>query len=171
MKPGERADFLSPLVFGSTKEADDRRQSLTLIRPSKFEITARNKPQQRLQSEKRKHQLAADQGSLFHKQVKPFDPCPKMFRVHWADQDGRTHVHECDDWETAAAFRRFSREYGGADAAVEILQEKYADYFSRGLVLALSTHSRRNIEFGSFNQWLLVGMIRLDETSQTQFGF
>lgn len=48
MKPGERADFLSPLVFGSTKEADDRRQSLTLIRPSKFEITARNKPQQRL---------------------------------------------------------------------------------------------------------------------------
>jgi len=53
--------------------------------------------------------------------------------------------------------------------AIKYLKEKYEEqYLSAGLVLGFSTHSRRNIENATSNQWLLVGLIRLDETTQTQ---
>jgi hypothetical protein len=68
--------------------------------------------------------------------------------------------------ETYAAYNRFESKYGPKQA-VEILKKKYEDeYFRAGLVMGFSTHSRRNVEFGSKNQWLLVGLIRLDETQQ-----
>jgi len=65
-----------------------------------------------------------------------------------------------------AAFNRFERQYGRQES-VDILKAKYEEeYFNAGLVLGFSTHSRRNVEFGARNQWLLVGLIRLDETQQ-----
>lgn len=89
------------------------------------------------------------------------------FRANWKDQDGNRRSHECDDWETSAAFNRFERQYG-ARRAVEILKEKYEDqYFKAGLAMGFSTHKRRNQEFGSTNQWLLVGLIRVDHYTQT----
>jgi hypothetical protein len=91
------------------------------------------------------------------------------FVVNWKDQDGKRRSHECDDWETSAAYNRFEREYGSKEA-VNILKRKYEDeYFKAGLVLGFSTHSRRNVEFGTQNQWLLVGLVRLDETAQSSF--
>ncbi|VAV89164.1 hypothetical protein MNBD_ALPHA04-1442, partial [hydrothermal vent metagenome] len=50
------------------------------------------------------------------------------------------------------------------------LREKYEDqYFKAGLALGFSTHSRRNVENNTDNQWLLVGLIRLDDTQQAAF--
>ena len=87
--------------------------------------------------------------------------------MDWRDQEGKRRLHECDDWETSAAFNRFEREYGPKEA-IQILKRKYEEeYFKAGLVLGFSTHSRRNIEFGDQNQWLLVGLIRLDESAQS----
>ena len=40
MKRAERADFLAPLVFGSLREADERRASLTLVRPKSIRLQA-----------------------------------------------------------------------------------------------------------------------------------
>jgi hypothetical protein len=55
----------------------------------------------------------------------------------------------------------------GETEALRVLKEKYEEqYFAAGLVLGFSTHSRRNVEYGTENQWLLVGMIRLDFDSQ-----
>ena len=91
-----------------------------------------------------------------------------QFKLHWTDQDGVEHRQECDDWETVAAFNRFERDYG-EELALQYIREKYEEqYFAAGLVLGFSTHSRRNIENAARNQWLLVGMIRLDETKQDQ---
>ena len=89
-----------------------------------------------------------------------------QFRLKWKDLDGNTREHDCDDWETSTAYTRFRREYGERKA-IEILKSKYEDeYFSAGLVLAFSTHKRRNVTHGTSNQWLLVGLIRLDEYPQ-----
>ena len=89
-----------------------------------------------------------------------------QFKLTWEDQAGRKHVHECDDWETATAFTKFDQKYGEA-RAVDYLKQKYEQqYFEAGLVLGFSTHSRRNVEYNTKNQWLLVGLIRLDETHQ-----
>jgi polyhydroxyalkanoate synthesis regulator phasin len=168
MKQSERASFLAPLVRNSLREADENRDSLALVRPSKIRLEAISKSLDELAAETEKHKQLADQLSLLEddEAVEPLTPCRMQFVLHWTDQDGRTHRQECDDWETVAAFNRFEREYG-EEKAIQNLRAKYEDqYFKAGLVLGFSTHSRRNIEFGTKNQWLLVGLIRLDEDLQ-----
>lgn len=168
MRPSERADFLAPLVKGSLREADASRDSLTLVRPKAVRLEAIAKSDQELADETLKHRALAAQLSLLEEdeQVQPMTPCRMQFDLHWQDQDGKSHKQECDDWETVAAFNRFERQYGETKA-ISYLKEKYEDaYFKAGLVLGFSTHSRRNIEYATRNQWLLVGLIRLDETQQ-----
>jgi len=166
IRTSERANFLQPLIRASFSEADSNRESLCLIRPLNLELTAIEKSDDEIRSEKRKHQILADQLSMFDKTAEPMKPCAMRFVVNWKDQDGKHRTHECDDWESSAAYNRFEREYGRKNA-VKILKQKYEeDYFQSGLVMGFSTHSRRNIEHGSQNQWLLVGLIRLDQTNQ-----
>jgi hypothetical protein len=167
IRSSERANFLQPLVRSSFAEADERRESLCLIRPRNLELRAIAKSESEIRDEAQKHKDLADQMSLFDATAEPLKPCAMSFFVDWVDQDGKSRSHECDDWETSAAYNRFEREYGSSHA-IEILKRKYEEeYFKAGLVLGFSTHSRRNIEFGTQNQWLLVGLIRLNETSQS----
>lgn len=167
IRPIERANFLQPLIRRSFAEADAQRESLTLLRPMQLELRAIAKPDSEIRAESQKHKELADQMSLFDKTAQPLTPCAMRFVVDWRDQEGKRRLHECDDWETSAAFNRFEREYGPKEA-IQILKRKYEEeYFKAGLVLGFSTHSRRNIEFGDQNQWLLVGLIRLDESAQS----
>lgn len=168
MKRSERADFLAPLVLASLAEADARHDSLALVRPLNIRLEAIEKSPDEIRDETEKHRQLAAQLSLLEddETAEPLTPCRMQFVVHWQDQDGKRHRQECDDWETTAAFNRFDRLYG-EQRAVEILKEKYEDdYLKSGLVLGFSTHKRRNIENSARNQWLLVGLIRLDETNQ-----
>lgn len=168
MKKSERAGFLAPLVRASTREADGLGDSLALVRPAKIRLEALSKSKEELAHEMREHQKLADQLSLLEEdeEVQPLSPCRKRFILHWTDQDGKNHRHDCDDWETSTAFTRFARK-SGDDEALRQLRCKYEEqYFAAGLVLGFSTHKRRNVEFGTKNQWLLVGLIRLDETGQ-----
>lgn len=166
LKKGERASFLDPLVRASFADADSRRESLTLIRPKTFALEAFEKSAKEIANETIKHHELANQLSMFDATAKPLTPCPMQFVAKWRDQDGKERSHECDDWETSAAFNRFEREYGRV-GALNALRGKYEDEYMRaGLALGFSTHKRRNAEFGTQNQWLLVGMIRLDEVKQ-----
>ena len=170
MKPEERANFLAPLVKSSTAEADEAGDSLALVRPKRIVLQSHDKPKEDLEYETLEHKKLADQGSLFEEDqaVQPFKPCRKRFTLEWTDSDSKPHNHICDDWETVTAFERFERMYG-EELALKYLKEKYEEqYFEAGLVLGFSTHSRRNVEYGARNQWLLVGLIRLDETNQKQ---
>lgn len=172
LRPAERADFLAPLVRASLTEADARKDSLALVRPLDIRLEAIRKSASELRDETQKHKDLAAQLSLLEEDevAEPLTPCPMQFVVRWKDQDGKTHRQECDDWETAAAFNRFERMYGEG-RAVQILKEKYEDqYLKAGLVLGFSTHSRRNVENKTSNQWLLVGVIRLNETTQSSLG-
>lgn len=166
LKRGERARFLNPLIRASFDDADSRGESLTLLRPSKLTLSWIEKTQAELSDERVKHAALAAQLSLLDSSAKPLEPCPVQFVAHWQDSEGKRHKHECDDWETSAAFGRFEKEYGRT-RAIETIKTKFEDeYFKAGLALAFSTHSRRNATYGVKNQWLLVGMIRLDEDTQ-----
>jgi len=168
LRASERANFLSPLVRSSLVEADAVGDSLALVRPRAIAITAKPKSPSELAGETAKHTALAAQLSLLEgdSPAEPLKPCRMQFLINWTDQDGKTHKQECDDWETSAAFNRFERQYGER-RALEIIREKYEEqYFKAGLVLGFSTHSRRNAEFGTKNQWLLVGLLRLNETDQ-----
>jgi hypothetical protein len=171
IKKNERASFLDPLIRSSFAEADSKRESLTLIRPKAFTLEAFEKSTEEIALEALKHGELANQLSMLEATAKPLIPCPMRFVARWKDQDGKDRTHECDDWETVAAFSRFEREYGRTEA-LKVLRGKYEDEYMRaGLALGFSTHKRRNAEFGTRNQWLLVAMIRLDEVRQASLIF
>lgn len=166
LKKRERAKFLNPLVRSSFSEADDLGESLTLLRPRKLEIKWKEKSRSEIDAERQKHAELADQLALFDSTAKPLEPCSVQFTANWVDSDGKLRKHECDDWETSTAFNRFERQYD-RKSAIETLKRRFEDeYFNAGLALAFSTHSRRNVTFGTKNQWLLVGLIRLDFDDQ-----
>lgn len=163
VKSRERARFLNPLVRESLEDARARGESLTLVRPKNFRLTANKKSAAELTDERHKHAVLANQISMFGQQVKPLEPCPYLFKAHWKDQGGKSHTHVCDDWETSTAFfvRRKSCDEEGAISSLKATFEE--EYMSRGMAMAFSTHSRRA------DQWLLVGLIRLDQSDQGDF--
>lgn len=166
MKRSERSKILGPLIRGSFKDADSRGESLTILRPLEIDWTWREKSQEEIDDEREKHAQLANQMSLFDETAEPLEPCPYSFHVRWKDPNGQVRNHESDDWESVGAFFNFRRQYG-EQKALETLKSKFEDeYFSAGLVLGFSTHKRRNITNNTQNQWLLVGLIRLDEHSQ-----
>ena len=58
-------------------------------------------------------------------------------------------------------FYNLKTKLGSADAALARMNQVFnVDYPRNGFVFALGTHSRRP------DQWLLVGVIRLDEVKQ-----
>lgn len=163
----ERARFLNPLVRSSFIEAEERQESLTILRPSDIGIDAIEKSESEIRDERQKHAELAKQLSFFDNSAKPLEPCAMQFVASWKDSEGRRRRHECDDWETSTAFNRFERKFGRKEA-IQIIRKKYEeDYFKSGLVLAFSTHSRRNRTHGTADQWLLVGLIRLDHDDQS----
>lgn len=169
IKQAERARILNPLIRESFEDANARRESLTIQRPASVEIEWEHKSRAEIETEAGKHADLANQLAFFDKAAKPLKPCPVRFWVAWIDQSGVGRKHECDDWETSSAYNRFEREYGH-ERAISFLKQKYeTEYFDAGLVLAFSTHSRRNVEHGPDNQWLLVGLVRLDEDLQGDF--
>ena len=168
LKQAERARLIEPLVRESFTDADEKKESLALIRPKSLEISWKEKSPTELDDERRKHADLAAQISWLDQQAKPLVPCPILFKAKWKGGDGKLREHECDDWETSAAFNKFESMYGRS-RAIEVLKSKYEnEYFKSGLVLAFSTHSRRNVTFGTRNQWLLVGIIRLDQPKQSE---
>lgn len=162
MKASERARVLAPIIRRSPAHASQEGESLTLVRPRAVQFGWQRKPLNQLREETVKHQALASQLSLLDNKARPFTPCPFEFHCSWTDSEGAKHRHTCDDWETVAAFGRRSSDRGEAAALASLKQTYEVDYFGRGLVFALGTHSRRSA------QWLLVGLLRLDEDTQGQ---
>ena len=163
----DRARFLNPLIRVDFGDAEAREESLTLLRPKEITFDYRRLTESELQEATKKHADLARQFSFFDQPAKPLVPCPYEFKAHWVDASNTSHAHICDDWESVGAFFNFRKRFEDEAKALRTLKEKYeVEYFNRGLALAFSTHSKRNIHFGTKNQWLLVGLIRLDETSQ-----
>lgn len=158
MPQRERAAFLAPLINGSTKEAEAEGRSLTLIRPREPNLLIKKKKDQQVAAERASYAAAARQGSFFDKELDALEPCPYEFIYEYTDDAGR-HAGTCGDWETAATYWRLSREYG-ENEALGYIQSEFGERYPRaGMAFVMGTHSRRP-------QWLLIGVIRLDEFSQ-----
>ncbi|MCG8503529.1 MAG: hypothetical protein MI755_02880 [Sphingomonadales bacterium] len=156
----DRLDFLNKLVLPSTEAAYAKGMTLTLIRPEGAEFSWKERTDAEIAHERRKYELAASQGNFFDPELKAFEPCPYSFFYEYASQDGKSHRHECGDWEITATYFKWSKSYGERRALEEIAKVFGQDYPRKGMVFAMGTHSRRP------QQWLLVGVIRLDEPNQ-----
>lgn len=159
MQPRAREGFFDQLFRGSITEAADRGESLTLIRPKTLKFRARLKSDADLGTEKIRRTKTLAQGSLFDRELEAIEPCPYDLTMRFEDDAGG-HEMACGDWETAAAFFNLRRQYGDA-GALEHLRSTYEEtYFEQGVALALGTVKKRP------HQWLLLGIIRLNETVQ-----
>jgi hypothetical protein len=66
----------------------------------------------------------------------------------------------CEDWETAATFYKWERLLG-VKAALDRMDTVFnEEYPVAGMAFAMGTHSRHP------DQWLLVGVLRLDALHQ-----
>jgi hypothetical protein len=154
-----REGFFDPLFRASIAEAADRGESLTLIRPQTLRFRWKLKSDSAMEDERARRMKTLAQGSLFDKELTAIEPCPYDLSVAFQDGAG-PHEMTCGDWETAAAFFNLRRSYGDV-GALEHLRGTYEErYFTQGVALALGTVKKRP------QQWLLLGIIRLDETRQ-----
>ncbi len=160
MPERERAGFLTPLIVASTEAAAAKGQTLALIRPRNVQFGYKKKKPQEIAKEREAYASAARQGSFFDKALTALEPCPYEFRFEYESEDGKPHSNICDDWETAAMFYNFRKRYEEAQALRLMDRTFNHDYPTKGMALALGTHSRYP------GTWLLVGVIRLDSISQ-----
>lgn len=159
----QHAKCLAPAERNSFAEAESKGESLTIIRPQTLQMSWRKRAAKELNDLSEAHKKFSDQFSMFHRTPAPFQPCPYEFRFRWQEPDGKEHLHVCDDWETSTAFFRRREALGNENDALKSLQNTYEnEYLKKGVVLGFSTHSRRQ------NQWLLVGVIRVDESDGPQ---
>ena len=155
----QRAGFFSPLIRKSLSEAAGAGESLTLIRPAGLQFRARLKTAAEVMDDEVRAAQAVAQGSLLDRPLEAMKVCPYAMSVRFNDADG-PHEMECGDWETTTTYWRFSQK-DGASSALEYLRQTYeVDYVERGVALALGTVAARP------KQWLLLGVIRLDDTAQ-----
>ena len=155
----ERAGFFGSLFRASASEAASRGETLTLVRPRSVEFKWKRRSTEDLHDEAVKRAKSLAQGSLFDKELARIEPCPFDLRLEFDDDDGH-HNMGCGDWETGAAFFNLRGRYG-EERALQHLKETYeSQYVERGVALALGTVAARP------QQWLLLGIIRLNETDQ-----
>lgn len=144
-------------IRSSLAEATKLGESLTLVQPKGINFFWRQKTDRQLETEKSKHQALANQFSMFGQAAKPLRVCPYTLYFQWVDSEGKRHRHTCDDWETSSAFFVRRHALGNDFAALNSLKHTFeVEYFTKGMVFGLGTHSRRK------SQWLLVGVIRVD---------
>lgn len=160
LPPKERAKLLNSVVVSSTAVAASRGQSLALIRPQKVEFSAKKKTAKQVETERRAYSEAARQGSFFDKELSELEPCPYAFTFDYEDEEGKSHTSTCDDWETAAMYRNFERQYGETKTIALMKKTFEQDYPAKGMAFAMGTHSKYP------DVWLLVGVLRLDVVTQ-----
>lgn len=157
----ERARLLVPLISKSTVDAAARGLSLTLIRPLNPRFRFRPKRKDQIEAERDGYKRAARQGSFLDDELDALEPVPYTFAFSYEDDAGR-HVSSCGDWETSATFRNFTRSKG-EKAVLDYLTSTFTEeYPSKGMVFAMGTVKARP------RQWLLLGVIRLDELTEEQ---
>ena len=165
LKDSERSALAGNLTRESVEEAAALGETLTLINPADVGFTWVKKSDEAVETERRKHADLVKQMSMFDKPAKPYEPCPFEFRFRWKSSAGKIHNHTCDDWETSAAFFRRRERHGEVEGLKSLKKTYEEEYPAKGMRFALGTHSRRN------DQWLLVGVLRVDENRQMGLDF
>jgi hypothetical protein len=158
----ERVRFIQPLVRSSTDEAFSRGESLAIIRPMNPKFFWEEKGTEEIKSEKSLFQRAAQQRSFLDNELRLLEPCPYKFFFEYETSDGRKHKNVCHDWETSATLFQLKKNYG-VDGALNHLDSEYNERYPKaGMAFVMGTHSQRP------QQWLLIGILRLDNPAQAE---
>ena len=163
LRQSDRARFVARSLRQSTDEAAAAGESLTVIRPQDAKFSWRQKTSEEIATERISYAAASKQQSFFDAELKALVPCPYSFSFKYRTSDGKDHEHACHDWETSATFSKLSRSYGVSGVLDHLNNEYNVRYPAAGMAFAMGTHSQRP------GQWLLIGVLRLDEVKQAEF--
>lgn len=158
----DHAPFLDPLLRPSYVDAAQRGETLTLVRPKNLNFRWRRKSDAEVAGEKTAFAAASLQGSLLDEPLRAFEPCPFHLRMGFDDAAGPHHMM-CGDWETSATFFNWRKSYGEQEALTRLKDTYENTYTDKGVALAMGTVAKRP------KQWLLLGIIRMDEAFQPRF--
>lgn len=160
LKPAERERFLAKLIVTGLDKERQEGKSLALLKAENIKFHFEHKSDDEIAAEKAKFDALHAQPDLFNtKPLIPYAPAPYKFKYSYRTDDGRREG-TCQDWEIEATFFKWSRDYG-EDKALEHMQKRFGEeYPSKGMLLAMGTHSQYP------DTWLINGIIRLDEVKQ-----
>lgn len=146
-------------VVTSLNAESDAGRSLAFVRPIEPAFFYERKDRSEYEAEAAQfvEWHRAESEGLFGYTVKslvPYRPSPFRFGYKYNTVDGE-RVGTCQDWEIEAAFLKWSREYGEADALARMSVRFGEEYPTKGFVFAMGTHK-------AYPQWLINGVVRLD---------
>lgn len=156
----EITTFLNRSIVTSLVREHELGRSLALIRPEILDFWNEPKSLEVIaRQEKMQEQLRNQLDMFAAKDAIPTRACPYEFKYRYRDDDG-IHIGTCQDWETETTFFRRRSETDEA-TALEWMSQKFGIEFpAKGMALAMGTHRRWQ------DQWLINGVIRLDEQPQ-----
>jgi hypothetical protein len=156
----EITTFLNRSIVTSLVREREFNRSLALIRPEILEFWHEAKSQADIaEQEKVQNQLRNQLDMFAHKDAIPTRACPYEFKYRYRDNDG-IHIGTCQDWETETTFFRRRSETDETQALEWMVQKFGVEFPAKGMALAMGTHRRFQ------DQWLINGVIRLDEEKQ-----
>lgn len=154
-----RNRLLDPVFVSSATEAMEKNSSLALIRPRNTFFLFRKRKEGEIVAERSAYVRAAGQASLFDRDLAQFEPSTYEFYFKFEDGSGK-HKYRSGDWETHAMFWRERQSHGEANA-LRWMSEVYNDeYPKKGMAFAIGNQAKRP------QVWQLLGVIRLDESTQ-----
>ncbi len=156
----EITTFLNRSIVTSLVREHELGRSLALIRPEIMDFWHEQKSAAEVADQEKVQEQLRNQLDMFaHKDAIPARACPFAFKYRYRDDDG-IHVGTCQDWETETTF--FKRRAETSEGlALEWMAQKFGVEFpAKGMALAMGTHRRWQ------DQWLINGVIRLDEEMQ-----
>ena len=160
LKKSERGSILSPLIVTSLNDERAAGRSFALLKADILGFKVKSKPEEEIEKQAEEFNSFRSQDDLFNSiPFIPYKPCPFEFKYRYRSGDGEREG-TCQDWEIEATFFRWAKRYG-KDRALELMRQRFGEeYPSKGMLLAMGTHSRYP------DRWLINGVIRLDEVNQ-----
>ena len=160
LQKSERERFLAGSFVTSLNKERKAGRSLALLRAEILEFKVENKNDADREAEAQKFEALRAQPELFNtKSMIPYKPCPYRFKYRYRTDDG-VREGTCQDWEIEATFFKWAKRYGESRALADIKRVFGEEYPTKGMLLAMGTHSLHP------NTWLINGVVRLDDIQQ-----
>lgn len=161
LKEAEKERFLARSIVTSLDKERAEGRSLALLQPEILGFKAERKNADEIATESAKFEALRAQPDLFNtKPMIPYKPCPYRFKYRYRTDDGEREG-TCQDWEIEATYYWWEKKYGHDRALAEMNKVFGEEYPSKGMLLAMGTHSLYP------DRWLINGVVRLDAIRQS----
>ena len=156
----ERGNFLDKFIVTSLKKERKQNRSLALLEAEIIDFKVEKRSKEDIQKRQEQFSKSREQQDwLYKKTNKAYTPCPYKFKYNYRTEDGKQEG-TCQDWEIDTTYYNWSNKYGESDALDKIKKVFGEDYPSKGMLLAMGTHSQYP------DTWLINGIVRLDKVKQ-----